>query len=53
MIDVFYDAHVRLVLSAEDTIESIYTEGRMVFDFARACSRLREMQSNHYFYKSK
>jgi len=53
LIDVFYDAHVRLVLSAEGEVEELYANGRMQFEYARACSRLREMQSSHYFYKSK
>jgi cell division protein ZapE len=53
LIDVFYDAHVRLVISAEDTIEKLYVDGRMLFEYGRACSRLREMQSSHYFYEDK
>jgi cell division protein ZapE len=53
LIDVFYDAHIRLVLSAEKNIEELYVSGRMLFEYARTCSRLREMQSDHYFYKSK
>ncbi len=49
LVDVFYDAHVRLILSAEDKIEKIYRQGPMSFEFARTCSRLLEMQSEKYF----
>lgn len=49
MIDVFYDARVRLVFSSATTVDQLYTEGRMLADFARACSRLIEMQSANYF----
>lgn len=49
MIDVFYDARIRLVCSSENDIASIYTEGDMLTEFARTRSRLFEMQSEHYF----
>lgn len=52
LVDVFYDHHIRLVLSAEDSMDNLYPEGRMVFEYQRTCSRLFEMQSEHYFYKS-
>jgi cell division protein ZapE len=50
MIDVFYDARVRLILTAEAGIEQLYTEGRMLFEYQRTCSRLMEMQSEGYAY---
>lgn len=49
MIDVLYDARVRLVLSAASDIEHLYTEGNMLTEFARTKSRLLEMQSLDYF----
>lgn len=49
MIDVFYDAHVRLVISAADTIENLYNRGYMILEYTRAHSRLLEMQSVDYF----
>lgn len=51
LIDVFYDARVRLVLSSEVPVDKIYTSGRLVFDYQRTCSRLLEMQSEQYFLK--
>jgi cell division protein ZapE len=48
LIDVLYDAHVKLVLSASVPMESIYTEGREFMAFDRTRSRLIEMQSKTY-----
>lgn len=48
MIDIFYDMHVRLIFSAEVSIEQIYTEGYLLTDFKRTRSRLIEMQSEKY-----
>jgi cell division protein ZapE len=49
MVDVFYDAHVRLVISAAEPVDKIYPQGYMLFEYNRACSRLLEMQSELYF----
>lgn len=49
MVDVFYDAKIRLVCSAAATPELLYTSGRMLPDFQRTQSRLLEMQSESYF----
>lgn len=49
LIDVFYDARIKLVISAATHAEGLYPEGRMRFAFARAQSRLIEMQSADYF----
>ncbi len=57
LVDVFYDQRVKLVLSAEAPPEELLAPGdeksgpeRMVRgEFARAASRLREMQSRDYF----
>ncbi|OGO94628.1 MAG: cell division protein ZapE [Coxiella sp. RIFCSPHIGHO2_12_FULL_42_15] len=51
LIDVFYDANVRVVISAAADIEHLYPEGRLRFEFARTQSRLIEMQSTDYFNK--
>ncbi len=48
LIDVFYDAKVKLVMSANCTIEEIYVKGQMQFEFERTRSRLQEMQSIEY-----
>jgi cell division protein ZapE len=49
MIDIFYDAHTRLVLSAAVPIDEIYRQGNFLSDFQRTRSRLMEMQSQDYF----
>ncbi len=51
LVDVFYDARVRLVFSAAAPIGEIYTHGYMATDYMRTCSRLIEMQSESYFMK--
>lgn len=51
LVDVFYDASVRMVISAAVDVEHIYPEGRLRFEFARTQSRLIEMQSTDYFAK--
>ena len=48
LLDVMYDARVKLIISAATPIESIYTGERLVFEFQRATSRLLEMQSEQY-----
>lgn len=47
-MDEFYDRRVKLVLSAEAPIASLYREGRLKFEFQRTVSRLLEMQSEEY-----
>ncbi len=49
LIDVLYDARVRVVISSQVDMESIYPEGRLAFEFKRTHSRLIEMQSSEYF----
>ncbi|HSW71530.1 MAG TPA: cell division protein ZapE [Gammaproteobacteria bacterium] len=51
LVDVLYDARIRLVLSAEGTMDKIYSEGRLRFEYTRTLSRLIEMQSETYFLK--
>jgi cell division protein ZapE len=48
LVDEFYDRGVKLILSAENPIASIYSGGKLSFEFARTQSRLLEMQSEAY-----
>ena len=45
LIDALYEARVRLICLAAAEPEYLYVEGEGSFEFARAASRLREMQS--------
>ncbi|HVV68486.1 MAG TPA: cell division protein ZapE [Gammaproteobacteria bacterium] len=47
-IDVLYDAKTRLVIAAAQPIAEIYTSGQLLFEFARTCSRLTQMQSGEW-----
>lgn len=48
LVDVFYDAKTKMIVSAEVPVSDLYTEGRQVFEFRRTKSRLLEMQSREY-----
>lgn len=48
LVDEFYDRGVNLLMSAEVPIASLYTGGRLSFEFRRTLSRLEEMQSRDY-----
>jgi cell division protein ZapE len=48
LVDVFYDAKVKLILSAAVPAAEIYTTGKMLKEFQRTHSRLVEMQSARY-----
>ncbi len=48
LVDEFYDRHVKLILSADAPMESLYAGERLRFEFQRTLSRLREMQSREY-----
>ncbi len=47
-IDVMYDRHIRLVISAAVTVPELYTSGGLITSFQRTRSRLEEMQSVDY-----
>lgn len=48
MVDEFYDRHVKLIMSAQAPIHTLYKEGRLSFEFERTISRVQEMQSEEY-----
>jgi len=48
LVDEFYDRDVKLVLSAEVELMSLYEDGSLSFEFQRTKSRLLEMQSYEY-----
>ncbi len=48
LIDVLYDHGVNLICSAGGAPDRLYPEGDGTFEFARAASRLMEMQSEAY-----
>jgi cell division protein ZapE len=48
LVDVLYDNHRNLVITAEDTPHKIYTGHDHAFEFQRTISRLLEMQGEAY-----
>ncbi len=48
LIDIFYDAKTRLILSSDVPIPSLYTHGEFYQVFRRTESRLMEMQAKKY-----
>lgn len=48
MVDEFYDRNVKLLISAQTSIEKLYTGRMLEFEFDRTVSRLTEMQSHDY-----
>jgi cell division protein ZapE len=51
LVDEFYERKVKLIISAEVALESLYVSGQLDFEFKRCCSRLIEMQSREYLAK--
>ena len=48
LVDEFYDRRVKLIVSAESDVHSLYAGERLRFEFDRTSSRLIEMQSTEY-----
>jgi cell division protein ZapE len=48
LVDVFYDAHIRLIISAQVPVLELYQQGRLRAEFQRTDSRLIEMQGEEY-----
>ena len=48
LIDVCYDANLKVIISAEVPLAKLYGGGQLDFVFARTLSRLQEMQSYEY-----
>ncbi len=48
LIDEFYDRRVKLMISAEVDMTSLYVGAKLRFEYARVASRLQEMQSHDY-----
>lgn len=48
LVDICYDAGIKLIIAAAVPIEELYLEGRKLFEFQRTKSRLIEMQSEVY-----
>ena len=51
MIDEFYDRNVKVIISAETSIENLCDIKKINADFERTKSRLNEMQSDEYMKK--
>jgi len=51
MIDEFYDRHVKVIISAESSIDELCEIKKIEPDFKRTISRLKEMQSDEYMKK--
>jgi cell division protein ZapE len=52
LVDVFYDHHVKLIMSAACAAEELYCAGPQAGEFKRTVSRLVEMRSHDYLASS-
>jgi cell division protein ZapE len=48
LVDVLYDRHIKLIVSAQVRPEELYTEGPLAHEFPRTVSRLNEMQTPQF-----
>lgn len=48
LVDALYDCHVKLILSAQVSLDELYEGKQHAFEFERTRSRLVEMQSEDY-----
>ena len=48
LIDVLYDARVKMIMSAAVPAQQLYTQGALAHEFARTVSRIEEMQTVDY-----
>lgn len=48
LVDEFYDRHVKLIITADASIDNLYQGKRLQFEYQRTISRLIEMQSHEY-----
>ena len=48
LVDVCYDANLKVIISAEVPLLELYAGGQLDFVFQRTLSRLQEMQSHEY-----
>ncbi|MCU7837382.1 MAG: cell division protein ZapE [gamma proteobacterium symbiont of Taylorina sp.] len=53
LIDIFYDRHINVIISAQTTPDQLYSGKRLQFEFSRTRSRLVEMQTKKYLSKNK
>jgi len=53
MIDVMYDRHINIIISAQSIPEQLYIGTRLKNEFKRTISRLKEMQTIDYLTKNK
>lgn len=49
LIDVFYNAQVKLILGAQVSIEQLCIDGPLAKEFKRTVSRMKEMQTQWYW----
>ncbi len=48
LVDEFYDRNVKLIMSGAAPLDDLYAGKRLSFEYQRALSRLKEMQSHEY-----